>query len=184
MHPLKSKRQYSDRPPYTLGHSLGWRLDFHDLLIKQLGEEGTEPRIELRRKPAACLGCLNRHIASMWIHRLGNGRVSAAYCRMVGIKTPEDRKAMGHKNFDRRRRVLWLLDNSASLHALIKGPRAAFFVIGQSSCLHVAYWFKVHVWFEFVDTNPTTQMDQPRLDLGHLLPVHSGPTESKIGWGE
>ena len=30
MHPLK-QRQYSDRPPYTLSHSLGRSLDFHDL---------------------------------------------------------------------------------------------------------------------------------------------------------
>ena len=48
MNPLKNKGNNSDRPPYTTGSSLGWSPDFHDLLIKQLGKEGTEPRFELR----------------------------------------------------------------------------------------------------------------------------------------
>ncbi len=40
-------------PPYSPGHLLGWSLDFHDLLIKQLGKEGIEPRFELTEAHAA-----------------------------------------------------------------------------------------------------------------------------------
>ena len=78
MHPLKSKRQYSDRPPYTLGHSLGWSLDFHDLLIKQLGEEGIEPRFELAEAYAASNAQADTSPAGGYIAWV-DGRVSAAY---------------------------------------------------------------------------------------------------------
>ena len=66
MHPHK-QGQYSNHPPYTLGHS-GWSLKFHDLLLgpgkeelssTNSGESPLLPRIPKRRD------------ANRWIHRLG-----------------------------------------------------------------------------------------------------------------
>ena len=60
---------------------------------------------------------------------------------------------MGHEIFGQERRVLWLLDNSASLHALIKGTSGNIHLSRAVELFYMcAYWFKVHVWFEFVDS--------------------------------
>ena len=49
--------------------------------------------------------------------------------------------------------MLWLLDNSASLHSLIKGTSGNIHLSRAVELFYMfAYWFKVHVWFEFVDS--------------------------------
>ena len=51
------------------------------------------------------------------------------------------------------RRVLWVLDNSASSHALVKGTSSNVHLSRAVELFYMfAYWFKVHVWFEFVDS--------------------------------
>ena len=46
-----------------------------------------------------------------------------------------------------------LLDNSASLHALIKGTSGSEHLGRAVELFHMfSYWFEVHVWFEFVDS--------------------------------
>ena len=115
-----------------------------------MGKEGTEPRAELRESllPAsdaqADTAPAGGYIACV------DGRVSAAYCQMVRVLDTWGHRGVGPvtciavcecsiiictwlntalwdiRALVRRRRVLWLLDNSASLHALIKGPQAAF----------------------------------------------------------
>ena len=53
----------------------------------------------------------------------------------------------------RGRRILWLLDNSASLHALIKGASSNQYLGRAVELFHIfCYWFQVDVWFEFVDS--------------------------------
>ena len=65
MYPHK-QGQYSNHPPYTLGHS-GWSLKFHDLVLG-LGKGGTELN-ELRRSPLLPR-IPKRRDASRRIHRL------------------------------------------------------------------------------------------------------------------
>jgi hypothetical protein len=53
----------------------------------------------------------------------------------------------------RERRILWLLDNSASLHSLVKGTSGNEHLCRAVELFHMfCFWFKVHVWFEFVDS--------------------------------
>ena len=53
----------------------------------------------------------------------------------------------------RGRRILWLLDNSASLHALVKGTSTNQFLSRAVELFHMfCFWFQVDVWFEFVDS--------------------------------
>ena len=67
-HPLKSR---GNTPSAHLirGSFAGWSPDFHDLLTEQLGEEGTEPRVELRRSLLLASDA-KPTIASRWRHRL------------------------------------------------------------------------------------------------------------------
>ena len=54
----------------------------------------------------------------------------------------------------RGQRVLWLLDNSASLHSLIKGTSSNPHLGRAVELYHMfCYWFQVDVWFEFVDSD-------------------------------
>ena len=54
----------------------------------------------------------------------------------------------------RGRRILWLVDNSASLHALIKGTSSNPTLGRAVELYHMfCYWFQVTVWFEFVDSD-------------------------------
>ena len=102
-----------------------------------------------------------------------DGCVSAAYCRLECMLSVWGHKGEGPvtciavcecsmvittlwdlRNVVRGRRVLWLLDNSASLHSLIKGTSGNEPLGRAVELFHMfSYWFKVHVWFEFVDSD-------------------------------
>ena len=122
---------------------------------------------------------------STWGHR-GEGPVTCiavCECSMV-ITALWDMRALV-----RGRRVLWLLDNSASLHALIKGTSGNIHLSRAVELFYMfAYWFKVHVWFEFVDSesNYADGISRDWLGTPFASPFMSSPgsAKSKLGSGK
>ena len=172
MGPLK-QRQYSDRPPWALSHALERSLNFHEMLFaagvrRVVGIRGDhDPTLLIASDAQADTAPTGGYIA------LVNGVLSAAFCHfspvleawgqepgqlVTCIAVCECSMAIttlwDMREVVRGQRVLWLLDNSASLHSLIKGTSSNPHLGRAVELYHMfCYWFQVDVWFEFVDSD-------------------------------
>ena len=93
--------------------------------------------------------CMFAPVLGTWGHQEGQQVTCIAVCEcsMVIVTLWDLRQAV------RGRRILWLLDNSASLHALVKGTSSNQYLCRAVELFHIfCFWFEVEVWFEFVDS--------------------------------
>ncbi len=86
---------------------------------------------------------LTRHVRTWGLP--GDGCIAACECAMLFVFMWEFRHEL------RNRRVLWLVDNSASLFAVIKGSSNSPSMTRTIELIHfVMYHFHIQVWWEFV----------------------------------
>ena len=77
----------------------------------------------------------------------GDGCIAACKCAMLFVFMWKFRHDL------RNRRVLWLVDNSASLFAVIKGSSDSPAMTCTIELIHVVmYHFHTQVWWEFVES--------------------------------